>query len=112
MKWYLIRNRSHDHLTAHDLMGSAARGKYKLKGFGGLNTQQDERDAYMEIAVFPPHSERAITILGSRDKGKGIVCAGGLWQGLRGSFLIKEVDSPRHIWTEKTEPEIPLMDDK
>ncbi len=82
-------------------MRSAARGQYKLKGVGRIQTSVNELEAYRSLVEFPPHEEKVISVLGRRDKGKGVVCPGGLWTGVHGEFLIKEVESPRHVWTKK-----------
>ncbi|MFW9921090.1 MAG: hypothetical protein ACFFED_15925 [Candidatus Thorarchaeota archaeon] len=101
MKWYFIRNKSNDYLSFRELLDSAARGQYRLKGFGRISTSDEEIDAYKSIALFHPHEEKIVTLLGNRDSGKGVQCPGGLWTGLRGNFIIKEIDSPRHVWTSK-----------
>ncbi len=101
MKWYLVRNTSHEHLTAFDLLEIAAKSSHSLKGHGKLATSEEMRDAYRTYGSFKPHTEQVVSLLGKNDRGKGIVCTRGLHVGKRGPFLIREVASPRHIWTEK-----------
>ncbi len=112
VKWYLVRNRSNDSLTLLNLLDSAARGKYKLKGFGSISTTEEELAAHKSLVEFGPHEEKVVKILGRRDKGIGLVCTSGLWTGVRGCFVIQEIESPRNIWTKRDIPPVESVSDE
>ncbi len=106
VKYYLIRNTTPDFLTMSDLLNEAARGRWKIRGFGTAPNSEERERVLRHIGVFAPHKDGIVTILSSDDSEKGIVCDKGLRSGVQGGFIIREVQSPRHIWTQVEEPDL------
>ncbi len=106
VKYYLIRNTTSDALTMSDLLDDAARGKWRIRGFGTASNSEERERVLRHIGVFPPHKDGIVTILSNDDSEKGIVCDRGLRTGVQGSFIIREVQSPRNIWTQREEPDL------
>ena len=106
VKYYLIRNTTSDFLTMSDLLDEAARGRWKIRGFGTVSNSEERERILRHIGVFAPHEDAVVSILSTDDSDKGIVCHKGLKTGVQGGFIIREVQSPRHIWTQAEEPDL------
>jgi hypothetical protein len=110
VKYYLVRNTTPDFLTMSDLLNDAARCRWEIRGYGRMPNSEVMERVLREIAVFPAHKDAVVTILSNEDTEMGIVCDKGLRTGVQGSFVVREVQSPRHIWTQIERPE--LIDDE
>ncbi|MFW9847903.1 MAG: hypothetical protein ACFFF4_02120 [Candidatus Thorarchaeota archaeon] len=107
MKWYLVRNRTSDILTMKDLLDDASRGKWTVRGHGSLDDSEEIFNALVNEGLYHSHSETVVRILDKKDKERGVFVEKGLWEGERSRFIVRKIDSPRHIWTEtpKFQPE-------
>ena len=110
MKWYLVRNRTSDTLTMKELLDDASRGKWSIRGRTRLENSEDIFNALAQEGLNEGHSETIVRILEHNDKGRGVYIEKGLWDGERSRFIIRKIESPRHIWTEQ--PAIPVEDDE
>ncbi|MFW9955098.1 MAG: hypothetical protein ACFFD3_11140 [Candidatus Thorarchaeota archaeon] len=103
MKSYLVRNRTSAVLTLKDLLDESAKGRWHIRGRGGIDNSEDELNVLANEGRFNPHKEQVVRLLGSKDKGSGVVCDEGLIEGISNRFVIRLVISPRHIWTSPDE---------
>ncbi len=101
MKWYLVRNHTSDTLTMKDLLDDASRGKWSIRGGSRLENSEEVFNALALEGLFKGHSESIVRIIEYHDKEKGVYIEKGLWEGERSRFIIRKIESPRHIWSDK-----------
>ncbi len=106
MKWYLVRNRTSDTLTMKDLIDDAARGDWSLRGHGRQDDSEEIFNELVQEGLFEGHTESVVRILEQHDKGKGVFIQHGFYEGVQSRFVIKSIESPRHIWSEKPAVEV------
>ena len=110
MKWYLVRNRTSNKLTMKELLDDASRGGWTIRGHSRLENSEEVFNALALEGLFEGHSDSVVRILDQNDKGKGIFIEKGLWEGERSRFIIRKIESPRHIWSER--PSAVIEDDE
>jgi hypothetical protein len=89
-----------------DLIEDTARGNWTLRGYGRMDDSEELFNALAQEGLFKGHTESVVRILESHDKGKGIVIEQGFRDGVHSRFIVKKIESPRHIWTAKSSPEL------
>ena len=112
MKWYLVRNRTSDTLTMKELLDDAANGYWSLRGHSRPDDLEEEFNALVQEGLFEGHSESVVRLLDQDDKGKGVFVEHGLRVGVQQRFIIKKIESPRHIWTEKPHVQLEETDEE